>query len=139
MLFFRRGAGVCCDSQRPENQLYHASDFLSSVFLCTICTKFNLKRDQKFFIFVQNYLLTTAAGCGILYLQKGKERYKDMTTKRFYIHINDMGVIDKIEMEFPCFIITEPVEMDFQMVTIQARNEDIEIIEKRIKKVVDKY
>jgi hypothetical protein len=42
-------------------------------------------------------------------------------------------------MEFPCFIITEPVEMDFQMVTIQARNEDIEIIEKRIKKVVDRY
>ena len=62
-----------------------------------------------------------------------------MTTKRFYIHINDMGVIDKIEMEFPCFIITEPAEMDFQIVTIQARNEDIEIIEKRIKKVVDKY
>lgn len=62
-----------------------------------------------------------------------------MTTKRFYIHINDMEVIDKIEMEFPCFTIIEPVEMDFQMVTIQARNEDIEIIEKRIKKVVDKY
>ena len=62
-----------------------------------------------------------------------------MTTKRFYIHINDMGVIDKIEMEFPGFIIIEPVEMDFQMVTIKARDEDIEIITKRIEKVVDKY
>lgn len=70
--------------------------------------------------------------------QKEREEH-NMTTKKFYIHLNDMEVIDKIEMEFPCFTVIEPVEMDFQEVIIQARAEDMEIIEKRIKKVVDRY
>ena len=63
-----------------------------------------------------------------------------MTIKNFYIvHGEETDkILDAIEIEFPCWIMTEDIEMDFMKVTIKARTEDMEIIEKRIKKIVDK-
>lgn len=59
-----------------------------------------------------------------------------MITKVVYIepeHKDEFyHVADQIMMLFPCFISAQPVEMDWDEVTIQCREEDAAAIEKQI-------
>lgn len=59
-----------------------------------------------------------------------------MITKVYYIapeHKDEFyHVADQIMMNFPCFMSAQPVEMDWDEVTIQCRTEDIAAIEKQI-------
>ena len=54
-----------------------------------------------------------------------------MTNKVYYIENSPEldEVIEKIENQFPCFLNRETIEMNYSIVEISARNEDIASIE----------
>lgn len=57
-----------------------------------------------------------------------------METYVIYFMITNelMDTIEEIKETFPCFIHTETVEMNWIEVTIKARKEDMEAIEKKL-------
>lgn len=61
-----------------------------------------------------------------------------MTTKTYYIEntIELDEVLKQIEEDFPCFVDRELIEMNYSEVSINARDEDISAIEKRLAPLV---
>lgn len=57
-----------------------------------------------------------------------------MTKYVWYFMITNelMETIEKIKADFPCFVKTEIVEMNWIELTIDAREEDIDAIERRL-------
>jgi hypothetical protein len=61
-----------------------------------------------------------------------------MTTKTYYIeNTTELDeVLEQIEEDFPCFVDRELIEMNYSEVSINARDEDISAIEKRLAPLV---
>lgn len=61
-----------------------------------------------------------------------------MTTKTYYIENTAEldKVLEQIEEDFPCFVDRELIEMNYSEVSINARDEDISAIEKRLAPLV---
>lgn len=61
-----------------------------------------------------------------------------MTTKTYYIeNTTELDeVLEQIEKDFPCFVDRELIEMNYSEVSINARDEDISAIEKRLAPLV---
>lgn len=61
-----------------------------------------------------------------------------MTTKTYYIeNTTELDeVLEQIEKDFPCFVDRELIEMNYSEVSINARDEDISTIEKRLAPLV---
>lgn len=61
-----------------------------------------------------------------------------MTTKTYYIeNTTELDeVLEQIEEDFPCFVDRELIEMNYSEVSINARDEDISTIEKRLAPLV---
>ena len=61
-----------------------------------------------------------------------------MTTKTYYIeNTTELDeVLEQIEEDFPCFVARELIEMNYSEVSINARDEDISAIEKRLAPLV---
>lgn len=61
-----------------------------------------------------------------------------MTTKIYYIeNTTELDeVLEQIEEDFPCFVDRELIEMNYSEVSINARDEDISAIEKRLAPLV---
>ncbi len=61
-----------------------------------------------------------------------------MTTKTYYIeNTTELDeVLEQIEEDFPCFVDRELIEMNYSEISINARDEDISAIEKRLAPLV---
>ena len=61
-----------------------------------------------------------------------------MTTKTYYIeNTTELDeVLEQIEKDFPCFVDRELIEINYSEVSINARDEDISAIEKRLAPLV---
>ena len=61
-----------------------------------------------------------------------------MTTKTYYIeNTTELDeVLEQIEEDFSCFVDRELIEMNYSEVSINARDEDISAIEKRLAPLV---
>ena len=61
-----------------------------------------------------------------------------MTKKAYYFEmsVSLASAIEYLENRIPCFVEVEPVEMDWALVTITCRNEDLPAVENALAPLV---